>query len=396
MVVHRRAVLVACAGGLIALGSILLLMPWVMHPQAERDGLLPGLTAPQVRAGQGEPLNDDERTVSTRERADAIARAHVWRAPTTPIGRAQLGADRRAPAMIECRFRFSDLGGTTPKFDCMLPSGKELRVKYGPGSEMPAEVAATHLLSALGFGADTVTLVERLRCYGCPNEPFVTAKVVEATSTQPVYEGVTNDESYEEFEWAGIEQKFAARPIESESQKGWAFFELDSVDPSKGGAPRAHVDALRLFALFLAHWDNKAENQRLVCLSETWAEGTPCPEPFLILQDLGSTFGPKRVDLDAWKASQIWEDRRACKLSMEELPYGGGTFGPTRVSERGRRFLAKLLEQLSDAQLADLFSGARFDQPRSPLKGTTAIQEWVRVFKSRVQTISEGPPCPDV
>ena len=231
---------------------------------------------------------------------------------------------------------------------------------------------------------------------GCPNEPFVTAKVVGATRTQPLYERVADEESYEEFAWAGVEQKFAARPIESESQKGWAFFELDSVDPSKGGAPRAHVDALRLLAMFLAHWDNKAENQRLVCLSETWPEGMPCPEPFLILQDLGSTFGPKRVDLDAWKASKIWEDRRACKLSMEELPYGGGTFGPTRVSERGRRFLAKLLEQLSDAQLADLFSGARFDKPRSPLKGTTSIQEWVRVFKSRVQTISEGPPCPDV
>jgi hypothetical protein len=147
MIVHRRAVLVSCAAGLLALGSILLLMPWVTHPQAKRGGLLSGITAPQLRAGQGEPLSDDERTVSTRERADAIARAQVWRAPTTPIGRALLGADRRAPAMIECRFRFTDLGGTTPKFDCVLPSGKELRVKYGPGSEVPAEVAATHLLS---------------------------------------------------------------------------------------------------------------------------------------------------------------------------------------------------------------------------------------------------------
>jgi hypothetical protein len=81
---------------------------------------------------------------------------------------------------------------------------------------------------------------------------------------------------------------------------------------------------------------------------------------------------------------------------MDELPYGGGTFGPTRVSERGRRFLVKLLEQLSDAQLTDLFSGARFDQPRSALKGTTSITEWVRVFKSRVRMVSEGPPCPDV
>jgi len=83
-------------------------------------------------------------------------------------------------------------------------------------------------------------------------------------------------------------------------------------------------------------------------------------------------------------------------LSMDELPYSGGTFGPTRVSERGRRFLAKLLEQLSDAQLADLFTDARFDKPRNALRGSAPIAEWVRVFKARVRTISEGPPCPDV
>lgn len=394
MVVHRRAVLAACGGGIIALASILLLRG-VTHSDANRTGLPSGLTAAQVSASEGDPLPDDGRTVSARERADAIARAQVWREPKIAIGRAALGADPRVPAIIECRFRFSDLGGTTPKFDCLLPSGKELRVKYGPGSEVPAEAATTRLLAALGFGADTVTLVERVRCYGCPNEPFVTAKVVEATRTQPLVERVIGEESYEEFEWVGVEQKFVARPIESDAQKGWAFFELDSVDPSKGGAPRAHVDALRLLAVFLAHWDNKAENQRLVCLSETWPQGTPCPEPFLMLQDVGSTFGPKRVDLDAWKAAKIWDDRRACKLSMEELPYGGGTFGPTRVSERGRRFLARLLEQLTDAQLADLFAGARFDKPRGPLRETSPLAEWVRVFKARVRTISEGSPCPD-
>ena len=395
MVVHRRAVLLSCAAGLIAFASILLLVRAMARPHSDGLGLPSGIAAPQVSPSEGEPLTDDERTVSIRDRAEAIARAQVWRAPPTPIGRAVLAADHRAPSMIECRFRFSDLGGTTPKFDCVLPSGKALRVKYGPGSEVPAEVAATQLLSALGFGADTVTLVERLRCVGCPTEPFVIAKAVRATRTKPLYERVANDESAQEFEWAGIEQKFRARPIESESQKGWAFFELDAVDPKKGGAPRAHVDALRLLAVFLAHWDNKADNQRLVCLSETWPEGTHCSEPFLLMQDLGSTFGPNRVDLDAWMNAEIWEDRKACKLSMEDLPYGGGTFGPTRISERGRRFLSKLLEQLSDAQLTDLFTAARFDKPRTALKGTTSIPEWVRVFKSRVRAISEGPPCPD-
>jgi hypothetical protein len=297
--------------------------------------------------------------------------------------------------MIECRFRLHDLGGTSSKFDCVLPSGKELRVKYGPGGEVPAEAAATRLLTALGFGADTVTMVERLRCFGCPNEPFATSKVVEVTGTQPLYERVVDEESFEDFEWAAVEQKFAARPIESESQQGWAFFELDAVDPSKGGAPRAHVDALRLLAVFLAHWDNKSENQRLVCLSETWTHGTHCPGPFLLLHDVGSTFGPNRVDLNAWKSSKIWDDRKACKVSMDDLPYGGGTFGPTRVSERGRRFLAKLLEELTDAQITDLFAAARFDKPRNVLMQASSIQEWVRVFKTRVRAISEGPPCPD-
>ena len=147
--------------------------------------------------------------------------------------------------------------------------------------------------------------------------------------------------------------------------------------------------------MFLAHWDNKADNQRLVCLSKDWPQAASCPEPFLILQDVGSTFGPNRLDLGAWEKAKIWADRQECKLSMEELPYDGATFGPTRVSERGRRFLAGLLEQLTDAQLTDLFAGARFDKPRSALKEMSPVPEWVRVFKTRVRAISDGPPCPD-
>jgi hypothetical protein len=40
---------------------------------------------------------------------------------------------------------------------------------------------------------------------------------------------------------------------------------LPLVDPAKGGATRAELDALRLTAILLGHWDNKASNQRLVC-----------------------------------------------------------------------------------------------------------------------------------
>jgi hypothetical protein len=394
MFVRRRAVAAACAFALFALALILMLRGVVRHQHVASAGLPSGMT-PRVSAAGTVPLFDEGRIVSMRERADAITRAQVWREPATPIARANLGADRVAPSSLECRFRFDGLGGTTPKFNCLLESGKALRVKYGPGAEIPAEAAASRVLTTLGFGADTVTLVERLRCHGCPHEPFVTTKVVEATRTRALYEGVADGDDYVDFSWVSIEQKFPARPIESEMQEGWAFFELNSVDPSKGGAPRAHVDALRLLAVFLAHWDNKSENQRLVCLTETWPERTPCPAPFLILQDVGSTFGPHRVDLDGWEQAKIWDDRAACKLSMEDLPYGGGTFGPTRVSERGRRFLARLLAQLTDAQLTALFTWARFDKSRNALAQARPVSEWVRVFKTRARAISDGPRCPD-
>ena len=82
--------------------------------------------------------------------------------------------------------------------------------------------------------------------------------------------------------------------------------------------------------------------------------------------------------------------------SVDDMPYGGGTFGPTRISERGRRFFARLLGELTDTQLTELFASARFDQARTPFTTTSPVSEWVRVFKQRVQAISEGPPCPDV
>ena len=114
-----------------------------------------------------------------------------------------------------------------------------------------------------------------------------------------------------------------------------------------------------------------------------------------MLQDVGSTFGPRRVDLEGWETSKLWDDRAACRISMNELSHGGATFGPTRISERGRRFLVKLLGGLTDAQLADLFATARFDRPRSAFSKTSPVSQWVRVFKQRVRAISEGPQCPD-
>jgi hypothetical protein len=60
------------------------------------------------------------------------------------------------------------MGGSTPKFACVVPPDDELNVKYGKGNgEVYAEVAAARLFWALGFGAERMHPV-RVDCKGCP------------------------------------------------------------------------------------------------------------------------------------------------------------------------------------------------------------------------------------
>lgn len=342
------------------------------------------------------PAKKTTMNVSAEERLDALSRAQVWRKPPVPLAQARLGAPVSQPTALSCKFLVTDLGGTAQKFDCVLENGDQIRVKYGRTPEIPSEVAATRLLHALGFGADEVMLVERLRCHGCPAEPFVTMRAVDLTDSDGLYNKFVDYDDYQDFAWVAVEKKHWGRPIGSDQAKGWAFFELDYVDAAKGGAPRAHVDALRLLAVFLAHWDNKSENQRLVCLSEKdWPEGGACGAPFAMLQDTGGAFGPRKVDLEGWASAPVWDDRANCVTSMTTMPYEGATFTPVRITEAGRRHLAGLLGQLSDQQVHDLFAGARFDQATGLLKNEPSpIPAWVAVFKAKVRAISEGPACP--
>jgi hypothetical protein len=381
---------------LVVVGAVLtavLVAIWLTGTMREDR---PGTAAPTEaaeRRSDTKPLRTDKRVVTDEQRADVLRRATVWRAPRTPVGRAALDGDNLGE--LSCKFAIDDVGGTSPKFDCELENGEEVRIKYGNGPEALAETAATRLLRALGFGADEVTLVQRLRCYGCPKEPFSVLKAVEITRAEPLFERVVNYDSYEEFEWVALERKMDARPIQTDKLEGWSFFELDAVMADQGGAPRAHIDGLRMMAVLLAHWDNKSENQRIVCLSRDWPEEQPCPTPFLLLQDVGASFGPTKMDFDAWAQVPVWQDRATCTVSMSTLPFEGATFGRATITESGRQFIGGLLTQLSDQQLTALFTKARFGEPRGMMMTVTPVAEWVRVFKQKVKAITDGPACPE-
>jgi hypothetical protein len=366
---------------------------------SQTSGKPPEADSQKSSAKSAEPAKGKKpmksKTVSAEERIDALSRAAIWIAPP-PIEKANLGIDPAHPKEITCTFEITQLGGTAPKFDCKSKDGERLRIKYGSSPEVPSEVAAAKLLHTLGFGSDNMNIAEKVRCHGCPAEPFITMKTLGFAGAQKLYEKVMDPKDFKDFTWTAVERKHYGRPIETEEVEGWAFFELDLIDPKKGGAPRAHVDALRLLAVMLSHWDNKSENQRLVCLSEKdWPEGGKCSKPFAMLQDVGSAWGPRKVDLPEWEKASLWSDRATCTTSMDGLPYHGATFTPVKISEAGRKHLGGLLARLSDRQLEDLFKSARFDQPVGMLnKQSTPVAEWVRVFKAKVKQVTDGPSCP--
>jgi hypothetical protein len=169
---------------------------------------------------------------------------------------------------------------------------------------------------------------------------------------------------------------------------------LDRIDPTKGGSSRAEVDALRLMAVVLAHWDNKAENQRIVCPPDADRPDGTCAAPLALIQDLGATFGPLKVDLPNWRSMPVWADASACRVSMKRLPFGGGTFPEQQISEEGRQMLLQLLEKLSAEQLRDLFTRSgvtSFDALSAEGRNAEA---WVRAFQDKVRQIREAGPCP--
>ena len=110
-----------------------------------------------------------------------------------------------------------------------------------------------------------------------------------------------------------VERRFRDPAIESPSHEGWAWWEL-----ADSQASRADLDASKLLAVLLGHWDNKSENQRLVCGDGHPGAGSAqqdqarrCARPTAMIQDLGATFGPTTVSLARWREMPVWEDPTA-------------------------------------------------------------------------------------
>ncbi len=339
------------------------------------------------------------------QRLAVLKRAQVWhptKVASMDLKAGPQGKGAFAPGeTITCDYVKEQFSGHSPKFACLVDGDDRLKVRYGrENGEAYAMVAATRLLWALGFGADAVYPVH-IVCHGCPRE-------LVGDSEAP--RGETR------FDIAAVERKFSGRDLEAPSVgAGWAWPEIDRVDEAAGGAPLAQRDALKLLAVMLQHTDSKAEQQRLVCLDKEKdkdrkkgkyeekhdAKDATCEAPFMMIHDVGQTFGRANllnrtelgsVNLERWAAAPVWRDAAHCVANL--TPSQSGTLAHPVISEAGRKFLSDLLAQLSDRQIADMFIVARFGERPLPngLSGSS-IESWMDAFKKKRQEIASAT-CP--
>lgn len=321
-----------------------------------------------------------ERNRAEAQREAVLARAQVWRSVNVrkadvingPRGEKRFARD----ATVTCDYLEKRLSGLSPKFACRMPDGEELKVKYGgTNGEVYGELLATRLLWALGFGADAMYPVNVI-CHGCP---------------QPLG-GIERPNGEYRFDPAVVERKMAGEEWPQKDAGGWSWKELADITPARRGAPRAHRDALTLLAVFMQHSDSKPQQQRILCLGGI-RENT-CSRPFLMINDVGLTFGaaslsnanaPSSVNLERWRKTPVWRDEPGCVGNIDKS--FSGTLDRPVIGEEGRRFLAVLMQQLSDRQLYDLFEVARVNlrvrQPGDALSGFPTIGEWVTAFKDK-------------
>jgi hypothetical protein len=315
----------------------------------------------------------------------ALTRARVLRDEPFDASTIDFAADPNSavvnPKLTVCKYTPDEVSGTTPKFDCVLENGDKVKVKYGYTKEIPSEIVASRLLHAMGFGADRVSRVETVRCHGCPFQPFHTRTLWEIIGLTEYMDRRIDHDKYRDFEHVSVERNFDGSVIEVGHERGWGFYELDKIDAAKGGATRAEIDALRLMAVFLHHWDNKTSNQRLTCPN---SETGDCKHPLAMIQDVGSNFGPKKMHLENWTSRPVWTSTGSCTVSMKSMPYKGGTFVDARISEEGRRLLGDRLRQLRHSQIESLFASAGVEDARA----------WTAAFQDKVRQIADRPSCP--
>jgi hypothetical protein len=281
--------------------------------------------------------------------------------------------------------------GTTPKFHCSVAgvvdnNGELIRYKVKPhfkgqtkekrNGEIYGEFLSSRFSKALGFFADDEWVAD-VTCSDCEKSLTRGFQGASFSPFQPA---------------AGIELALGSGIDVKCDHKDSGALAGSLQKLLQGGAPRAEIDAFKLWLGFIDHGDTKTDNQKFACLNSTKnADNTRTCAPgeaVFYVSDMGSTFGyssasEKKATLAGWSGKD------PIKVSGGHCTTTAKSVGDANISEEGRQLLARGLQRLLDAErsngtITGVFRASRnAERDRSP-------EEWTREFERKARMIIDA------
>ena len=280
--------------------------------------------------------------------------------------------------------------GTTPKFHCSVQgvtdeNGNLVRYKIKPhfkgqapnkrNGEIYGEFLSSRFSKALGFFADDEWVAD----VSCPDCEKSLTKKFQGTPWSPTQPA------------AGIELPLA-RGIDVDCNgKDAASLAETLKHLQEGGAPRAEIDAFKLWLAFIDHGDTKTDNHKLACLKSSRKGNTRICEPgeaVFYVSDMGSTFGYSSASENKARL-EVWRKKDPIKVSDGSCSANAKSVGDTKISEAGRKLLADNLQRLLDSEqqkqtITKVFAASRnAERDRPP-------SEWAAEFVRKAKLIIDA------
>ncbi|HJZ68849.1 MAG TPA: hypothetical protein VKF81_12050 [Blastocatellia bacterium] len=341
-----------------------------------------------------------EACFTAEERARAEQTAKVYRTPDPGYDpvlgyNPRTGPRRGAPPVdrnglakpINCVANKDESpgAGTTPKFHCSVPGvtdddGTLIRYKIKPhfkgqapnrrNGEVYGEFLSSRFSKALGFFADDEWVAD----VTCPDCEKSLNKSFQGTSWSPFQPA------------AGIELPLGRGIDVNCNHKDAAPLAETLKKLLQSGAPRAEIDAFKLWLAFIDHGDTKTDNHKFVCLKSRKNGDTRICEPgeaVFYVSDMGSTFGYSSASENKARL-EVWRKKDPIKASDGSCIANAKSVGDTKISEAGRKLLADNLQRLLNAEtrnqtITRVFAASRnAERDRPPAEWTA---EFIRKAK---------------
>lgn len=348
-----------------------------------------------------------QKACFTKEaRAEAERTARVWQEPDpgydpvlgyNPAQGPRLGGltvdqnGMAAPITCTANKDPNKGAGTTPKFHCSIAGvvdedGELIRYKVKPhfkgqtrdkrNGEIYGEFLSSRFSRALGFFADDEWVVD-VTCADCQNSLTSNFQGTSYTPFQPA---------------AGVELALGRGiDVDCNNKDGAAI--PDALEGlRRGGAPRAQIDAFKLWLAFIDHGDTKTDNQKFSCLdSKRNPDGTRTCKPgqaVFYVSDMGSTWGTTSSSENKARLKG-WKGKDPIKVSGGSCQTTAKSVGDATVSEEGRQLLATGLQRLLDAEASNGLITRVFRASRNHERDESP-EAWTAEFTRKARTIIDA------